>query len=130
MRGAVRALGRLSVRRAVPVLFAEIEVFGARDDVLDVEEGVAVQADRHERRLHPGQHAVHPPEVDVADEALPAPPLVEDLDDAAVLGEGDPRLRRRRVDEELFLHAFANRRYSTPRMRPMARKFVAIEDPP
>ena len=127
---AIRALGSLAVRRTVPVLFAEIEVPGGRDDVLDVEKGIAVQADRHERGLHPRQHAVHAPEIDVADEALPAPPLVKDLDDAAVLGEGDPRLRWRRVDEELFPHALANRRYSTPRIRPMARNVVAIEDPP
>jgi hypothetical protein len=73
---------------------------------------------------------VNSAEVHVADEALPASALVKDLHDAAVLGESGPRLGRRRVDEELFPHAFANRRYSTPRIRPIARNVVAIDDPP
>ena len=130
MRGRSDRSGGSPSGAASAVLLAEVEVRGVRHDVLDVEEGVAVEADRDERGLHAGQHAVNPAEVDVADEALPAPALVEDLDDAAVLEEGDARLGRRRVDEELFPHAFANRRYSTPRIRPMARNVVAIEEPP
>ena len=130
MRGRSARSRGLPVRGRVAFLLAEIEVRRARRDILDVEEGIAVQADRHERRLHPREHAMDSPEIDVADQALPAPALVEDLHDAALLRESHPRLRSRRVDEELFPHAFANRRYSTPRIRPMARSVVAIEDPP
>jgi hypothetical protein len=55
---------------------------------------------------------------------------VQHLDDATVLDQGDPRLGRRRVDEELPLQAFANRRYSTARMSPIPRKDVATDEPP
>jgi hypothetical protein len=69
-------------------------------------------------------------EVDVPDETLALPALVQHLDDATVLDQGDPRLGRRRVDEELPLQAFANRRYSTARMSPIPRKDVATDEPP
>ena len=82
----LRAVGGLAGRRRPPSSSPKSTSAGARRDVLDVEERIAVQTDRHERRLHPGQHAVHAAEVHVADEALPAAPLVEHLDDAAVLG--------------------------------------------
>src|SRR5262249_20389007 len=107
-----------------------LELGGVRDRVFDVEEGVAVQPDRHERRLDAGKHAVDASEVNVADEGLTAPPLVHDLHDTAVFQNGNPRLGRRRVDEELFPHALANRRYSTPRIRPIPRKVVATDEPP
>ena len=128
MRGR-SARGR--VRRAPRLRgLAEVELRRARGGVLDVEERVPVEADRHERGLHAGQHAVHAAEVDVADQALPAAALVQHLDDPPVLGQRDARLGRGRVDEELFPHALANRRYSTPRIRPIARNVVATEEPP
>ena len=112
-----------------PVL-AEVELRRPAGHVLDVEERVAVEADRDEGRLYPRQDPVHASEVDVSDEGVPAPALVEHLDDAAVLRERHARFGRGRVDEKLFPHALANRRKSTPRIRPMPRKVVASEDPP
>jgi hypothetical protein len=47
---------------------------------------------------------VDAPEVDVPDETLAAAPLVEDLDRAAILEDGDPRLGRCGVDEEFPTH--------------------------
>ena len=127
IRGPLRAALRPS--DSGPVLLG-VEVRGARQDVLDVEERIPLEADRDERGLHPGQHAVDAPEVDVSDEPLALLALVKHLDRAAVLRERHARLGRRGVDEELFPHAFANRRYSTARINPMPRKVVATDDPP
>ena len=60
--------------------------------------------------MHAGEDPVDAAEVDVADQALPAVALVEDLDRSAVLQERDPGLGRRRVDGELASHALAKRR--------------------
>ena len=73
---------------------------------------------------------MHAPEVDVADETLASPSLVQDLDDPAVLGQRDARFGRGRVDEELFPHALAKRLYWTPRIRPIPSSVVATEEPP
>ena len=69
-------------------------------------------------------------EIHVPDEPLPLTALVKHFDHAPVLEHGDARLGRRRIDQELLPQAFANRRYSTARMRPMPRKDVATEEPP
>jgi hypothetical protein len=121
-RRAVGLAGRLDV------LCFEIELL--REGILHVQERVALVPDRDERGLHTGQDAVDPGEVRVSDEALLSAPLVEHLDGAPLLAQGDSRLGRSRVDEQLLAHALANRRYSTPRIRPMARNVVAIEEPP
>src|SRR5512143_1814583 len=81
-----------------------VEIGGPGEYVFDVEERVALETDRNERRLHPGQDPVDAAEVDVADETLAAAALVQDFHGAAVLQDGNPRLRRRDVDEELSTH--------------------------
>ena len=123
---AVRAKLALGVRAGV----LRIEIRGARQNVLDVEKRVPLEADRDERRLHPGQHAMNAPEIDVADEPLSLLSFVQNLHGPSVLEQSDPRLGRGRVDEEVFPHAFANRRYSTARISPMPRNAVATDDPP
>ena len=69
-----------------------------------------VEADRDEGRVHSRKDAVYPPEVDIPDEALPAAPLVQDLDRSTVLRQRHARFRRRRVDQEFPSHALAKRR--------------------
>src|SRR5262249_52790304 len=110
--------------------FLELRVRRMGNGVLDVEKRVAVEADRDEGRLHARQDAVDAALVDVADDALAPAALVEDLDRTPIRRERDAGLRRRRVDEELSSHALANRRYSTPRIRPIAANVVATEEPP
>ena len=48
-------------------------------DVGDVQERGALQADLDERRLHPGQHARHAPDVDVAHQPAARRPLDQEL---------------------------------------------------
>ena len=67
-----------------------LEALGS-DDLVDVEEGVLLQADVDEGRLHAGQHVGHLAEVDVADDAALGPLDVE-FDEFAVLEHRDTRL--------------------------------------
>ena len=79
--------------RAVSISSAGQEVLGQLlEDVGGVEEGVALEAEVHEGRLHPGQHAGDPPLVDAAHDPAVRLALDEELGDDAVLEEGDPRL--------------------------------------
>jgi hypothetical protein len=60
------------------------------EEVGDVEEGVALQPDVDEGRLHAGQHAHDAPLVDVADDALRRLAALDvELGDAPVLDDGD-----------------------------------------
>ena len=108
--GAVGGGSRVAGGPRARLLLFAVGLDGSRQDVLDVEEGVALEPDRDESGMHPGKHPVDPREVDVSDQALVAAPLVQDLDGPAVLEHRDPRLRRSRVNEQLASHALANRR--------------------
>jgi hypothetical protein len=81
-----------------------VELLGGRDDLGDVEEGVALEADVNEGGLHAGQHLRHPALVDVANDAALAFPLDEDLDDLVVLEDGDPRVVGAGGDDHLLVH--------------------------
>ena len=87
------------VRRLALVLF---EVF---DDVGDVEEGVALEPEVDEGRLHPGQDLRHAALVDVADDGAMPRPLHPQLDDLPLIEHGDARLVSRRIDHDLPRHA-------------------------
>ena len=80
-----------------------LEALG-RDDLVDVEERVLLEADVDERRLHPGQDVRDLAQVDVADDAALGAFDVE-LDELAVLEQGDARLVRVVRDEHLAVHA-------------------------
>jgi len=54
-----------------------------KEDLVDVEEAVALQADVDEGRFHAGQHVVDLAEVDVADERASAAAFDVDLGDFA-----------------------------------------------
>ena len=81
-----------------------VEVLDLLADVGDVEEGVLLEADVDEGRLHPRQDPRHAPLVDVADDAALLPAFDLHLGDAAVLEDGHPGLAIVGGDEELFLH--------------------------
>ena len=76
-----------------------LETLG-RDDLVDVEEGVLLQADVDEGRLHPGQHVGDLAQVDVADDAALGSFDVE-FDEFPVLEQGDPGLVAIVRDEHL-----------------------------
>jgi len=67
-----------------------------------VEEGVAVQADVHEGRLHPRQDVDDLPLVDVAGERLA--PFYKDVDQGAVFDDGDAGLVRFHAGNDLACH--------------------------
>ena len=73
-------------------------------DVGGMEEGGPIQADVHERRLHPGQHPTDSTLVDVPDQTATLGALDDDLLHHAVLDHGDPGFRRRDIDQDLFAH--------------------------
>ena len=100
--------------------------------VAHVEEGVALEAEIDERRLHAGQHARHAALVQVADQAAVAVALERELGEAVVLEHGDPRLVRIALDQERLLDGqrFTQRRKSTPRMRPVTKKLHIVNEPP
>jgi hypothetical protein len=81
-----------------------LELLDGVDDLSDVEEGVALEPDVDEGRLHPGEHLRHPPFVDVADHAALILALDEDFDDLVVLEYGDARVVRPRGDDHLLVH--------------------------
>jgi len=53
-----------------------------RDDLVDVQKAVLLEADVDERGLHSGEHVVDSPLVDVADDRPPPAPLDVELGDA------------------------------------------------
>ena len=73
------------------------------DDLVDVQEPVLLEADLHERGLHPGQHVVDPADVDVPRDRAALGPLEVDLGDAVVLEEGNALLTDVDRDEKLAL---------------------------
>ena len=86
----------VSVGSVVIVAGEALELLDGVDDLSDVEEGVALEADVDEGRLHAGQDLRDPPLVDVADDAALILALDEDLDDLVVLENGDARIVRAR----------------------------------
>ena len=111
-----------------------VEVLDLLADVGDVEEGVLLEADVDEGRLHPRQDPRHAPLVDVADDAALLPAFDLHLGDAAVLEDGHPGLAVVGGDEELFLHdglyTLTNRRWATERTRPVIAQVAMIDEPP
>ena len=81
-----------------------VELLDGVDDVGDVEEAVALEADVDERRLHPRQHLRHASLVDVADDAPLALALDEDLGHQVILENGHHRLVPVRGDNHFFVH--------------------------
>ena len=63
-----------------------------RDDLVDVEEAVLLEADLDERGLHPRQDVVDGAEVDVPGDRAALGPFQIDLGDAVVLEDGDALL--------------------------------------
>ena len=105
-RPSVAALcGRRPFRSLLVAAVEPLELLDRVDDVGDVEEAVALEADVNERRLHAGQHLRHPALVDVADDAALPLALDEDLDDQVVLEDGHPRLVAVRGDDHLLVHS-------------------------
>ena len=74
-------------------------------DVGDVEEGGAFEADIDEGRLHARQDAGDAAEIDVADDAAAVGALDVQFLHHALLHQGDPRLLRGKVDQELISHS-------------------------
>ncbi len=74
-----------------------------RDDLVDVEEAVLLEADLDERGLHPGQHVVDGALVDVAGDRAALGPLEVGLGDLVVLEDGDALLADVDGDQQLAL---------------------------
>ena len=87
-----RALAALLAAVRFVVAFEPLELFDRVDDVRDVQEAVALEADVNERALHAGQHFGDPALVDVPHHpALPLP-LDEHLADEILVENGHLRL--------------------------------------
>ena len=86
------------------VVVAALELVKVADDVGDVEEAVALEADVDEGRLHAGQHLRDPALVDVADDAPIALALDEDLRQLVVLEDGHTGLVAIGRNDHLFVH--------------------------
>ena len=105
-----RGLDRLGATRlGCLVLFVRplraVRILDRVEDLRDVQERVALEADVDERRLHAGQHLRDPALVDVADDAALALPLDEDLGHQVVLENGHHGLVAARGDDHLLGHA-------------------------
>ena len=89
-----------------------VEVVHLLADVGDIEEGVLLEAEVDEGRLHAGKDARDAPLVDVPDDAALAAALDLHLGHAPVLEDGHPRLAVPGRDEKLFhrAHTLTNRR--------------------
>ena len=74
-----------------------------RDDLVDVEEAVLLEADLDECGLHAGEHVVDDALVDVAGDRAPLGTLEVDLGDPVVLEDGDSLLGDVDGDEQLAL---------------------------
>ena len=81
-----------------------VELVQRVDDVGDVEEAVALEAEIDEGGLHAGQDFRDPALVDVADDAAVAFALDEDFGDQVVLENGHHRLVAVRGDDHLLVH--------------------------
>ena len=81
-----------------------VELLDGVDDLGDVQERVAFQADVNEGGLHAGEDLGDPPLVDVADHAARSLALDEDFDDLIVFENGDPRIVVARGDDHLLVH--------------------------
>src|SRR5581483_8431407 len=74
-----------------------------RDDLVDVQKAVLLEADLDERRLHPGQHVVDDAQVDGAGDRAALGTLEVDLGDLVVLEHGDALLAGVDRHEQLAL---------------------------
>src|SRR5262245_33585739 len=110
IRRTGRQLCYLCGRMLLIVGVETIELFEAGDDVADVEEAVALEAEVNERRLHAGQHFRYPALVDVADDATRSLAFDEYLGDLIVLEDRDPCFVGARGDDHLLAHARSSRR--------------------
>ena len=99
-RAARRPLLVLRRRRVEPV-----ELLDRVDDVRDVEEPVALEADVNERALHAGQHFRHPALVEIGDDSAMPLALDENLGDEIFLEDGDHRLVPVGRDDHFLLHS-------------------------
>ncbi len=82
-----------------------VELFGVRgffEEVGDVEEGVALEADVHEARLHAGEDAGYAAVVDGTGEGVFVLALVIDFGECFVFDDGQTRLMRRAGDVNFF----------------------------
>src|SRR5690606_38294146 len=95
----------------------------AADDIRDVQERRALEADVDERGLHAGQHARYASLVDVADQASPIRTLDHDLLQHAVLDERRADLARRDVDQDFLFHA---RPFDQPPRTPTRSRSSAV----
>ena len=96
--------GRLEGRRGAAATEG-VEVVHFLSDVGHVQEGVLLEADVHEGRLHAGQDARHAPLVDVSDRAALLPALDLHLGHASLFEDRDARFAFGGGDEKLFRHA-------------------------
>src|SRR5262249_12645878 len=74
------------------------------EEVGNIEEGVALQTDVDEGRLHPRQNLRHLPFIDVADYALRTMPFDVVLDEFVILEYGEFGFLCSRGNDQLFLH--------------------------
>ena len=81
-----------------------IAVDAVLPDVGDMQEGRALQADVDEGGLHPGQHALHFADIDVAHQAALAAAFDMQFLHDALLHHRDARFLRGDVDEYFFVH--------------------------
>ena len=107
-RGRRRPSGRplplAAVLVVLLVLVIVVEEIGGADDVGDVEEAVALEAEVDEGRLHARQDLRHAALVDIADDAAIALALDEDLGDQIVLENGHTCFVAVRGDDHFFVH--------------------------
>ena len=71
-------------------------------DIGHVQERGALEADIDERRLHAGQDANDPPDIDVAHQAARGPPFDVQFLHGPLMEHGNARLLGRKVDQDLF----------------------------
>src|SRR5260221_142950 len=102
-----------------------------QDDLVDVQEAVALEADVDERGLHSGKDVVDLPLVDVADDGSPAAALDVELRDVAFaafrlrLEDGHAGLSTLGGDQNRFFHCFSSVRIGTHRRAPLKRHHQA-----
>jgi hypothetical protein len=77
--------------------------------VAAVEEGILVQADVHERRLHAGEDVGNDALVDVADDGATARPLDVQLGELVAILHGETGLRHADVHDDPLGHGSSRR---------------------
>jgi hypothetical protein len=113
-------------RSGVALAFA-IDDLRRLHDVGRMQECGAIEPDVHERRLHPGHHALDLPFVDVADHATTPAALDVQLLQHAVFDDGDTGFARGDVDQDLFAHgATATRTEAGIGSSPNCRSNIAV----